>query len=498
MTFFCNSDFPNQSEMSRTTFEEANKNSFETLFGKNYDSLSGFDHTNGQYVGNAHKLLDKIASLYQNQDLSDIQIVVGHDIFHAHKLILCCASDVFRVMLTNPTWLESNRPKIVLKEEPECICVFKDFLRYLYTGQIHLTHNSVLAILMLADKYNIDDLQELCKKYMCSHLVSTIEHNRAMSWLQYSYIGGHRHLAMECYQFILWNFHKVICTHDFLMTDKDVLVSLIRRSDLVVPDEYTLFKGVARWILYQESHCGDRSAINAFHNTVLEVLSCIRFSLIPPTQLTLVRSDPLTVKFSDFVTEKIVESEVFHSSSEENRRIMASCSSEMFSFVPRNYTNEVWSTTLSIDNFSALASHEVRPLFFSTPVSAAQSDESMSWEWNVDLYPKGIHFQKCIMIGLWRNMEISGAVYNTIRLVLATKTPEKRDVEVAVLVTGVQDNVEYIRRVAQRRCMFDEEISLCHINDIVPYNDLNCPNSPYLCGTDANTFKITIVIKPIV
>jgi len=139
-------------------------------------SHSLFAHDHGQHVENSQRLLGKIASLFENQDLSDIQIVVGHNIYHAHKLILCCASDVFRVMLMNPSWSESNLPKIVLKEEPECIQVFDSFLRYLYTGKIHLMHNSVLSILMLADKYNIDDLQVMqhlvlsCSffRYLCS------------------------------------------------------------------------------------------------------------------------------------------------------------------------------------------------------------------------------------------------------------------------------------------------------------------------------------------
>lgn len=120
---------------------------------------SSFDHDLGQSVENFQRLLGKIAGLFDSPDLSDIQVVVGHRIYYAHKLILCCASDVFRVMLMNPLWSESNRDKIVLKEEPECVHVFDQFLKYLYTGQIQLTHGSVLAILMLADKYNVDDLQ---------------------------------------------------------------------------------------------------------------------------------------------------------------------------------------------------------------------------------------------------------------------------------------------------------------------------------------------------
>ena len=329
---------------------------------------------------------------------------------------------------------------------------------------------------------------------MCSHLVSTVQHNHTMSWLQYGYISGHKRLTTECYQFILWNFHKILSTLDFLTTDKDILISFINQSELVVPDEYVLFKGITRWIDYQMNHFNDRSS--DINNVALEVLSYIRFPLMMPAHLNMISTDTIAAYFKDFISERVTASMLYHSSVEETRRNMARFSGETDHFVPRNYTNEMWSTTLSIDHFSNLASHEVRPIFFSTPISAAQLDESVAWEWNVDLYPKGIHFQKCVMIGLWRNMEISGAVYNTVRLVLATKMGEKRDVKVSVLVSGVQDGVEYIKRVVHQVCMFDEETRICHINDIVPFNELNSPNSTYLCGPETNTFKITIVIKP--
>ena len=95
-----------------------------------------------------------MAALYDDQELSDIQIAVGHKLFHVHKLILCSSSEVFRVMLTNPSWPESQKPRVVLKEEPECMQVFEQFLQYLYKGTIQLNHCDVLAVLMLCVTVN--------------------------------------------------------------------------------------------------------------------------------------------------------------------------------------------------------------------------------------------------------------------------------------------------------------------------------------------------------
>ena len=164
---------------------------------------------------------------------------------------------------------------------------------------------------------------------------------------------------------------------------------------------------------------------------------------------------------------------------------------------PRNYTNDMWSTSLSIENFLAVPEHDVHLMFFSSPLSAAQADENRSWEWSLDLFPKGVSFERCIMIGLWRNLELSGTVYNNIRLVLTTKQPDVRKVHVAILVKGVQDNVEFVKHVVQKHCIFDKERQMFHFNDIVPFDELNCRNSKYLSGTDNNAFKVTIIIKPV-
>lgn len=56
-------------------------------------------------------------------------------------------------MLMNPEWSEWHESKVVLKELPQCEAVFHNFLEYLYTGKIIITHTNVMALLSLADKY---------------------------------------------------------------------------------------------------------------------------------------------------------------------------------------------------------------------------------------------------------------------------------------------------------------------------------------------------------
>lgn len=106
-------------------------------------------------VDDSATVREKIAKIYAERLLSDITLMVGGNSYPAHRLILCASSDVFQVMLMNPSWSESQETNVVLQEDPACAKIFADFLKYLYTGEIVISHYTVLSLLTLADKYNV-------------------------------------------------------------------------------------------------------------------------------------------------------------------------------------------------------------------------------------------------------------------------------------------------------------------------------------------------------
>lgn len=106
-------------------------------------------------MNDSNSVLHKIANLYAEQLMSDICLVVGENRYPAHRVILCASSEVFQVMLMNPQWNECRESVIELKEEPCCLEVFPQFLKYLYVGQIRMSLQTVMPMLALADKYNI-------------------------------------------------------------------------------------------------------------------------------------------------------------------------------------------------------------------------------------------------------------------------------------------------------------------------------------------------------
>ena len=120
-------------------------------------------------VWNPQSLGSKMAVLYADDKtlldlVSDIVIVVGHKEYNLHKIILSATSEAFRGMCCFST---STSPKdtVPLFETEECAAVFEDFVEYIYTGNINLDMATVDAIITLANKYQVEDLEKIAKQF---------------------------------------------------------------------------------------------------------------------------------------------------------------------------------------------------------------------------------------------------------------------------------------------------------------------------------------------
>ena len=122
-------------------------------------------------IKNPHSLGSKISVLYAKQTLLDlvwdIIITVGPKEYRLHKYILGASSEVFHNMCLFGT-SEKETP-IPLFETEACAEVFDDVIKYLYTGNITLNLDTVNAIIILADKYDVEDLKEIAIQFQKKH-----------------------------------------------------------------------------------------------------------------------------------------------------------------------------------------------------------------------------------------------------------------------------------------------------------------------------------------
>ncbi|KAH7701313.1 topoisomerase TOP1-interacting protein BTBD1 [Aphelenchoides avenae] len=107
----------------------------------------------------------QLSSALLKPELSDVEIsVVGKQkpkLFHAHKLLLTLASDVFKTMFFGS--VPQENPVVVKDSNPTA---FEPFLRFVYTGTTTITEAEVFLFLYLGKKYMVGSLIEVVMNHL--------------------------------------------------------------------------------------------------------------------------------------------------------------------------------------------------------------------------------------------------------------------------------------------------------------------------------------------
>lgn len=130
----------------------------------------------------------------------------------------------------------------------------------------------------------------------------------------------------------------------------------------------------------------------------------------------------------------------------------------------------------------------------------------------IDLYPKGLCFQKCFLIVWQGTVTIPEVVIRTVRMSVTCRDPPiigSYLVKIGILVSGVTCDVENIVEVAYCVHKFSKDDKTFNIDDLLSYHKLNdrfnlcqkfgedVSEAPYLIGSDRDTLKLQIVIIPL-
>ncbi|XP_022092393.1 kelch-like protein 22 [Acanthaster planci] len=235
-------------------------------------------------------LINCVSPLFKNPRLSDVTLKVGPFVFHAHKLILCAWSEVFRSLL-GERWAAgspSDEPEVhTLNEHKVCEEYFEDFLRFLYTEEVDLDEDSVFAVLMLADKYLVRDLQHVCVEYLLYNLkTSTAPFLDAIKALKLT--EDLSRVEQKSFSLLENHFHLWTTDDDKVPTlywfEGSLLAKLLQSSNLVVPNETFIFDAVLRWL-------GTESCLVERQEFSDQLLSLVRFEHIPACDLATLLDD---------------------------------------------------------------------------------------------------------------------------------------------------------------------------------------------------------------
>jgi speckle-type POZ protein len=109
----------------------------------------------------------EIGDLFNNEKFSDVTFKVDDQEFKAHKNILAARSEVFAAMFGHPTKKQSSKKMEIVEIkyiEPD---VFKEVLRFIYTGLVPLDKMESMADLLLvaANDYSLKKLKISCENH---------------------------------------------------------------------------------------------------------------------------------------------------------------------------------------------------------------------------------------------------------------------------------------------------------------------------------------------
>ncbi|KAI1705097.1 BTB/POZ domain-containing protein [Ditylenchus destructor] len=118
------------------------------------------------------QLSDNLKEMLESQLFTDCTLEVRGEIFPAHKCILGQWSEVFRKMFSLPTEEAESGIVEITDFSPDAISAM---LEYMYTGVVKNEVMGKLApeLLVLANKYDVIPLKEMCEVFITTKLSST-------------------------------------------------------------------------------------------------------------------------------------------------------------------------------------------------------------------------------------------------------------------------------------------------------------------------------------
>ncbi|XP_049961985.1 protein roadkill-like [Schistocerca serialis cubense] len=113
------------------------------------------------------RVTDDLAALLESGQLSDVKLRAVDAEFQTHRTVLSARSPVFSAMLRHDT--QEARDGIVHIKDVEAD-VLREVLRFIYTDSTPLLEKMADRLLVVADKYDLPQLKELCEVELAKNL----------------------------------------------------------------------------------------------------------------------------------------------------------------------------------------------------------------------------------------------------------------------------------------------------------------------------------------
>jgi len=340
--------------------------------------------------------------------------------------------------------------------------------------------------------------------FMSRNVALAARKNQVVSWYQFTTNCGYQPQASLCLNFIKWNFNLVSCSIDWANLELDSLLLILSSSDVVTDGEVTVFWAVESWLESKQGEmerAGEENIDLHMERLTSQAVELVRFPMMSPSQLADLLLSPLTTTYMQLLVGRMQAAMAYHRDVQGAVQRLIRYRHGDRLLTPRLYTQDKYCASLSVDYFPQLPVYHCRSLVFSSHDSTADFCGDSQVDWVVDLYPKGVWFQKCFKIFTSGTMkEVPERVLRTVRASVSTKNEfvEKR-VKIGVLVVGEQDCFTHIRHVKTANYIFSENDQIVNFDDLLSFDELNDQKvrSNFLSGINRESLKIHVTITPL-
>ena len=195
------------------------------------------------YLQHAVSVLSSLSDMRNARELCDVVLRVETRQIFAHRSVLAANSPYFRAMFTSGL-TECRKEHVQLKEvDGTAVEALVDFM---YTSHLNLSRDSVYALLVAADCFQLLAAKAICVEFLKQHLTVL----NCLEIGEFADCHGCGDLEQATLAFARSNFTEVAHSEEFLHVTYDRLLKLLTSDYLKIKSEEEVFEAVVTWVKY--------------------------------------------------------------------------------------------------------------------------------------------------------------------------------------------------------------------------------------------------------
>lgn len=230
----------------------------------------------------------------------------------------------------------------------------------------------------MASQFGVKQLMEDVGRLFTKVLPEDTSFQTQVSFYKYAGESGDLVLQENCIQYLAWNFQNLTVSSAWTELPVELLRALLTRSDVVVPDEYFLLQVVESWITEKGT------AISL--ETQADLLSLIRFPMIPAEKLNGLESSSLFSAHKNIYRDKLLKAFQFNVLLFSDLLSNPKFDRVDDDYQPRIYTIEPWSTSIGPLGGQYYGYNNAASRSLNTPVHSSLIFKNNKIQWQANVY----------------------------------------------------------------------------------------------------------------